>query len=90
MDRIPLAIVGCGGMGGRHLLGLPNEICETLRIPYVVIGREDGEDCLRVLRKDVNRSETDGRGGVLSGRFLDDPGLCKPKRIELSPDLPCL
>ena len=22
MDRIPLAIVGCGGMGGRHLLGI--------------------------------------------------------------------
>ena len=22
MERIPLAIVGCGGMGGRHLLGL--------------------------------------------------------------------
>ncbi len=22
MDRIPIAIVGCGGMGGRHLLGL--------------------------------------------------------------------
>ncbi len=22
MNKIPLAIVGCGGMGGRHLLGL--------------------------------------------------------------------
>lgn len=22
MDKIPLAIIGCGGMGGRHLLGL--------------------------------------------------------------------
>ena len=22
MERVPIAIVGCGGMGGRHLLGL--------------------------------------------------------------------
>ena len=22
MNRLPLAIIGCGGMGGRHLLGL--------------------------------------------------------------------
>ncbi len=28
MDRIPIAIVGCGGMGGRHLLGL-KELYDT-------------------------------------------------------------
>ena len=28
MDKIELAIVGCGGMGGRHLLGL-NELCTS-------------------------------------------------------------
>src|SRR5437899_2220743 len=40
MDRIPLAIVGCGGMGHRHLYGL-HALESVGRSPFSLIGACD-------------------------------------------------
>ena len=47
MDRIPIAIVGCGGMGGRHLLGLKElydtEICNVELVAACDLRRDNAE-----------------------------------------------
>jgi predicted dehydrogenase len=47
MERIPIAIVGCGGMGGRHLLGLQElygtEICNVELVAACDLRRENAE-----------------------------------------------
>src|SRR5688572_20026311 len=40
MDRIPLAIVGCGGMGHRHLFGLA-ELHRNGLSPFELVGACD-------------------------------------------------
>ena len=37
MERIPLAIVGCGGMGHRHLFGLA-ELYRNGLSPFELVG----------------------------------------------------
>ena len=47
MERIPLAIVGCGGMGGRHLLGLKelyeSELCNVELVAVCDLRRDNAE-----------------------------------------------
>ena len=47
MDRIPIAIVGCGGMGGRHLLGLrelyQTEVCNVELVAACDLRRDNAE-----------------------------------------------
>ena len=47
MDRIPIAIVGCGGMGGRHLLGLKElyqtELCNVELVAVCDLRRDNAE-----------------------------------------------
>jgi predicted dehydrogenase len=59
MQRIPMAIVGCGGMGGRHLLGLKElydtELCNVELVAACDLRRDNGEhlaaDAARLLGK---------------------------------------
>lgn len=47
MERIPIAIVGCGGMGGRHLLGLKElygtELCNVELVAACDLRRDNAE-----------------------------------------------
>ncbi|MBL7199637.1 MAG: Gfo/Idh/MocA family oxidoreductase [Anaerolineae bacterium] len=59
MDRVPIAIVGCGGMGGRHLLGLKElhdtELCNVELVAACDLRRDNAEhladDAERLLGK---------------------------------------
>ena len=47
MSKLPLAIVGCGGMGGRHLLGLKelydSEMCNVELVAACDLRRDNAE-----------------------------------------------
>lgn len=47
MERVPIAIVGCGGMGGRHLLGLKElhetELCNVELVAACDLRRDNAE-----------------------------------------------